>query len=187
MVDTTRNPRRRRRTWTWILLGLIVALIAIPNVAGMFLGPDFEATVEMEVPRSPAEVWVALNDLENNPCSSMRKGTEMLSAPGEPPVFLEDIGSTTLRIETTEWEAPTRLVREVSDQGTPMTATWSVGVEPVGTGSRIQVHAVTRLPNGTWHMPMFRFMMTVSGGQEQQVRGYLEGLAESLGTQGIVE
>lgn len=185
-MDSSRKPRSRRRTWTWILLGLIVALIAIPNAVGMFLGPDFDATVEMEIPRSPTEVWAALNDIENNPCSSMRKGTEMLSAPGEAPVFLEDIGSTTLRIETTEWVEPTRIVREVSDQATPMTATWAVDVEASGSGSRVRVHATTRLPNGTWHMPMFRFMLTVSGGQEKQVRGYLEGIARSLGTEALM-
>ena len=68
------------------------------------------------------------------------------------------------------------LVRRMADQVVPMTATLVVEVDPEGNGSRLMVRNHTVIKRGTWHVPVFRTLMSLTGGVKMGIRAYVEQL-----------
>jgi len=161
-------------------VGLIAALILIPHLIGLALPAEYEGEVERTTGLPPEAVWEALVDPHLSPCTGDRmKSVEMRSGEGELPVWIEDMGSSRILVRAVEATPPSKLVLELEDQSTPMSARWQIEVEAVSGGSRVSARGVTRLPNDSWHIPFFRCMFVLSGGQENVLRGYLLRLAES--------
>lgn len=178
---SARRSRARGRVrflLAWICVGLIAALVLIPHLIGLCLPAEYEGEVVSTIERPPEVVWEALIDPQRNPCTGDRmKSVEMRSGEGELPVWVEDMGSSRVLVRAVEAAPPSKLVLELEDQSTPMSARWQIEVEAVPRGSRVRVWGMTRLPNDSWHIPWFRCMFILSGGQENVLQGYLLRLA----------
>ena len=167
------SMNKKTKMWIWILGG-IAGLVILAFVVGSFLPENYRARGYLDVAMSPEELWTKLQDFEHHPVSAtMCKATERLPNENGMPVWIEDMGSTKFRVQTTSMEKPKRLVRELSDQVVPMTATVVIEIEPRDGGCRVHMSNHVVIKSGTWHVPVFRLMMSVAGGVKGGIRGYL--------------
>ena len=166
----------------WILVGL-VGLFVLISILGRILPGDFAATVETTLPHAPQAVWDAIADFKRHPLAGgMARGVEV-EEPDEGtngPQWVEDIGSSNVRIRTKSADAPTALVRTMEDLVVPMTATWTYTLTPDGEGTRLKLESKTRVDLGTWHAPIFRVLIRLFNGVEKGVRHYVARLKQSL-------
>ena len=166
--------------WTWITIvsGILVLLFLTPLVVGRFLPKHFSAITKLRVGRAPQDVWNAIGDFEQLPVSArMHKGTERLPDVEGLPAWRENIGSSRIRIETIESNAPNRLVRQFQDEVVPMRMRMQYDIESVDGGSIVRCTANGTIEDGTWHVPFFRFMIHVFGGAKAGQKQYLTSVA----------
>ena len=65
------------------------------------------------------------------------------------------------------------LVREMADSVVPMTARAVIELENRSGGCRIRMSNDTVLESGTWHVPVFRVMLSLCGGIRGGIKAYL--------------
>lgn len=169
------------RMWIGIGLGGLVGLVVFVVIVGLCLPESYRAKGRLDVGLPPEAVWKLISDFEAHPISAnMARSVEALPDVDGLPSWNEDIGSTVITVTTVEEVAPQRLVRRMTDRIVPMTATWSFRIEPLDSGSRIWVENQTEIRRGTWHVPIFRLMMTMTRGAEKGVEAYLKQLGGEL-------
>ena len=160
--------------WILIVLGSIVALIALVFVVGSVLPERYRASGYVDASLTAAELWPKLLDYKAHPMAArMAKGIEPLPDENGLPVWLESLGATTVRVRTVESEAPVRIVREMSDSVVPMTARAVIELEEREGGCRVRMSNDIMIRRGTWHVPVFRLMMTVFCGVQGGIKAYL--------------
>ncbi|MEA2207016.1 MAG: hypothetical protein QOE77_3792 [Blastocatellia bacterium] len=81
----------------------------------------------------------------------------------------------TLELATTEFKPPTRMVREIAEEG-PFSGRWEIDIQPLDGGSAVKVTEIGRIPN-----PFFRFVSKYIMGQTTQMERYLTNLAGKFG------
>lgn len=166
----------------WIL-GIAIALLLAPAVIGRFLAEDYHGRVERVVPASPAEVWRALRDPGRVPVAGKQcKATRPLPAEGDGALgaWVEDLGSSEVTVRTVEVREPERYALELTDSVVPMTARVEVTLAPEGSGTRVAALMHIRVRSGSWHVPYFRFILTLAGGARRSIGGYLDALERAL-------
>ncbi len=178
-----KTNKRKRGCVMWLLVAgvLLVLLLISPIVVGKFLPEDYHGRVSATYAASPAEVWAALEDHERTPITgSMWRGTEEIESENGLPAWVEDMGSSKATIRTVEREMQERLVRDYSDSVVPMTARVELSLEETDAGTRVTGvnHMVIR--DGTWHVPIFRFIMTVTGGADRSLKDYFGGIGRAV-------
>ncbi len=160
--------------WIWIALALL-AVIVCAVIVGALLPPDFRAAGTCDVDLAPEPLWAALSDIERHPMAAkMARSVQVLPQEDGLPVWVEDLGSSKVRVRTTRAEPPTLLVRELADQVVPMTARVELRIEPRGGGSRVYLTNHTRVSRGTWHVPLFRLLLTITPGLRSGMRAWLQ-------------
>lgn len=164
--------------WVWIAIGILVVLAVIPFAVGPFLKTTYRGHASRIVDRSPEELWTVILDVESHPMSGPQCKSVELEDPSETtlPNWIENLGSTKLRVCTVETDPPRRIVRELSDLVVPMRARSVIEIEPAGEGSQVRVENETTIESGTWHVPVFRFIMTISNGARRACEQYLARL-----------
>ncbi|MHC4953431.1 MAG: SRPBCC family protein [Planctomycetota bacterium] len=170
----------------WVLLLFLVPflLILLPVLLGLVSPESYEATVEAEIDAPPDTVFRMLEDVSSNPGSgAMTKSVETL--PREEwqhglPAWIEDLGSTRIRVQTVQAEPGRLLVRELEDEVVPMRARWTLELEPNGAGTLLTATNETTISKGTWHVPLFRFLMRFMNGARRGLVHFLTRLGRSL-------
>lgn len=176
-VQPVRPKARKRMLWLWIPLGIVLLLILTPFVAGRFMPRDFHESAEVVIPRPIDEVWAAIQDVSRYPISSsMTRGTERLPDADGRPAWREDIGSSRINYRVVELSPPSRRVIEGRDAVVPMTMRSTCELTAVEGGTRVRVETDVHLDDGTWHVPVFRFLLTVTGGIKSGLNQYLRSL-----------
>jgi len=171
-----------------VLLFLIpFGLFLLPVLLGMFSPENYEASVEGVIDAPPDEVFRKLEDIEDNPGSgAMARGVDLLPEDeweNGLPAWIEDLGSTRVLVRTVESEPDRLLVRSLEDQVVPMSARWTIRLAPEGDGTRITATNETRISRGTWHVPLFRFLMQFMNGARRGLVHYLTRLGKSVGSE----
>jgi len=176
------SGKRKRMIWPWIVGGLVV-LVLVPFVVGSLLPERSTAHVVARYDVPPSVVWTALTDPEAVPCGGkMTRGVELLDDVNGLPVWREDLGSTTTTIRTIESVPDERLVLELSDSVVPMTARWELTLEADGaSGARLVARNETVVGQGTWHAPLFRFILKVLNAAEKGLVDYLRRVGAEAG------
>jgi hypothetical protein len=168
----------------WIGGGFI-ALVILVMIVGRFLPERYEAKIQMTIQRSPEDIWAAMHDYRKHPMAgSMVKKIEELPPQNGMPVWVEDIGSSQVTVTTIESEPPRHLVRELADRVLPMTARGEVHLERLENGCRVTATNETWIRRGTWHVPIFRFILTVTNGSRKALLNYWKKIAKDLGETG---
>ena len=166
--------------WLYILFG-IVGFFALLYCVGFFLPSIYETKLGAVLNKAPEEVWAALTDYQKHPVTGpMRRKTEPLPEVHGLPAWVEDMGQTRITVTTVEARAPAKLVREMKDQVVPMTARHEVTLERLENGTSITAMARTEIRSGTWHVPIFRLVITLTRGGGSNLKRFWVGLAKSL-------
>lgn len=172
----------RRRRWPWIVLGVLAGMILLPLLVGTFLPENYDAGLQFTIHRPPEEVWAALSNYEKHPMSgAMMKSVQRLPDENGLPVWVEEMGETKITVKTLESEAPNYVRRQLQDHVVPMTAVTEIRIEPVEGGSRITATSHMTIRSGTWHVPIFRVILTLTNGAEKGLKDFFTGIARELG------
>lgn len=167
-----------------LIFAVPLGLLLLPVILGLFSPENYEATVTGVIGASPDEVFRQLENVEDNPGSgAMARSVEML--PEDEWVdgrraWIEDLGSTRIRVETVEAEPGRLLIREMEDQVVPMRARWTIVLEAQGDSTLITATNETTISKGTWHVPLFRFLMRFMNGARRGLVHYLTRLGRSM-------
>lgn len=161
-----------------VLAGCLVFLALVLVLVGLFCPEKYQAQVRMRLARSPEMVWIALLDYKKFPLTgALSKQVEQLPDENGQLAWLDDLGSTQIKVTTLAATSPMRLKRQLTDQKVPMTAVFEVQLERIEGGCLITATNETIIRWGTWHVPLFRFVMTVTRGADKVTRAYLRRLA----------
>jgi hypothetical protein len=169
----------RLKRWLIFVAGLIVALILGILVAGLLLPEEHQASRTLVTKQSTPAIWAAINDHTNEP--QWRSDVASVVSLGErngKPVWQENYkDGNTLQLATTESRPPTRMVREIAEEG-PFSGRWEIDISPTPEGSRVKVTEIGKVSN-----PFFRFVSKYIIGHTTQMERYLTGLAGKFGEQ----
>lgn len=167
-------------TWVLIIVGIAIGLPLIVILIGLFLPGEFGARVTASIDRPVDAVWQSLSDYRNHPMSArMCRGVEDLSSENGLPAWRENLGSSKVRVKTVESGEPNRLVREMQDEVVPMRVRCEYEIRPAGAGSEVTASCNGVISRGTWHVPIFKFMIHVFGGVRSGQKQFLASLNKS--------
>ena len=171
--------------YVWIALGLVALLVVIPVVIGCFLPERYEGQIQVLLPRSPQEVWDALNEIEKHPMTGkMMRSVEQIPDNDGMPAWIEDMGrGEKITVHTVEFQPPVKMVRKMSAAAVPMSSTWQYDLQPKDNCCRVAVDGETFIRSGKWIVPIFRFMMFVGGGVRKGLEIQMKMVATTLGVE----
>jgi len=166
----------------WALI-VIVALIALPFLIGFLLPVRYEGRTVVEFDQTVQHVWDALQDPNAHPMTGkMMKSVETQESTDGRPAWNEDMGrGEVIKVTTSVYEPPHRMTREMASGSAYMMSRWDYELQPAGDGCRVTLTGRTDIGRGTWHTPLFRFMMVVGGGVKKGLDIQLDMVASSLG------
>lgn len=178
----TLPPRRRWRRWLIVPVLLIVLFFGVPYGVGAFAGKEFSGAGQAVFAAPPERVWEKIVEAGGIPIAG-RACERVTPLPDEPSgkCWTEDLGETQLTVRTVVTEAPRRIVRQMTDSVVPIRMTSEWLIEPEGSGSRVTIRTSGTIEDGTWHVPLFRFIMITMNGANSGPREYLRALKASLG------
>jgi hypothetical protein len=166
--------------WLWISLGVVGALVVIPFLVGSFLPERYQARVRLTMARSADDVWQALSDHRAHPLSGKQcRKVEDVAGEGLP-VWVEDLGQTRVTVRTVEAARPTRLAWTAADSVVPLTARWDVDIESEGEGCVVSAASEMVVRRGTWHVPLFRFILWLTGGGKKALVDRFRAVGRTL-------
>jgi hypothetical protein len=169
--------------WVWIGATVVILLIVVPIIVGLFLSPPFRVSAVRDIDHSPEATWAALNNYQAVPMAGPQcRGITTVESQNGLPSWKESMGPSTVLIETIAARQPSQLVRRFSDSVVPMTMELAYTIEPVGqeNGCRLRVEGDGRIDSGTWHVPLFRFIVKILGMAAKGQRNYLAAVAAHL-------
>lgn len=166
-----------------ILVGALLLLAATPFLVGRFLSEDYHGRVTAVFEAPPDAVWSALADYRTTPVTgSMWKATREVESENGLPAWIEDMGSSSVTVRTETAEAPSALVRRYADSVVPMTARVEFALESGDdAGTRVTGFNHMHVADGTWHVPLFRFLLTVTNGADRSLKDHLKSVGKALG------
>ena len=160
-----------------LVLGLLAALILVILIVGLLLPEEHHASRTLSTKQSPQAIWDAINDHANE--AKWRSDIESVTSLGErngKPVWQDKYkDGNTLALMTTESQPPSRIVREIAEEG-PFSGRWEIDIQPTPTGSNVTITEVGKVSN-----PFFRFVSKVVIGHTTQMTKYLTSLAGKFG------
>jgi uncharacterized protein YndB with AHSA1/START domain len=162
--------------WTLIIIGVLVAVVAIVAIIGTMLPRDHVASTSATIPAPPESVWHAITDVAAAPQWRDVKSVEILSRDGEKFRWREVGGFGPITFEQQEAVAPRRFVSRVADTDQGFGGTWTYEIEPAANASR-----VTITERGFVTNPLFRFMSRFVFGYHGAQESYLRALGKKFG------
>src|SRR5688572_7650211 len=156
-----------------LVAGILVALILGVLVAGLLLPQEHHVSRTLSLKQSPQTIWDVINDHEHEP--QWRSEVASVASLGDrngKSVWQENYkDGNTLQLATTESKPPTRMVREIAEEG-PFSGRWEIDITPAPQGSQVKVTEIGKVSN-----PFFRFVSRYIIGHTTQMERYLTGLA----------
>ena len=170
---------------TFILIGLggLVLFVAAVVVIGLLMPERYEGRSQVVYAKTAEDIWEALLDYNKHPMTGkMMKSIQEQPAENNLPVWIENMGNKELiTVKPVEAERPRHMVRRMTSKAVPMTSRWEYTLEPVGEGCRLTIDGETYIRGGTWHVPIFRVMMVLSGGVKKGLDIQMDMVADTLG------
>lgn len=162
-----------------LVVGLLIALILVVLVGGLLLPEEHKASRTLVTKQSPQTIWETINDHANElKWRSDLTGVTSLGERNGKLVWQENYkDGNTVALMTTESSPPTRLVREIAEEG-PFSGRWEINIQPTQAGSNVTITEVGKVPN-----PFFRFISKYVIGHTTQMEKYLTNLAGKFGEQ----
>lgn len=160
-----------------IIAGLVVGLILVVLIIGALTPMEHHVSRTLVTKQQPQAIWDAINDHANEP--KWRSDVESVTSVGDrggKPVWQENYkDGNTVQLMTTESTPPTRIVREIAEEG-PFSGRWEIDIQPTAGGSNVKITEIGKVPN-----PFFRFVSKYVMGHTTQMEKYLRSLAQKFG------
>jgi len=160
--------------WVLIIVGAIGALVAVVAIIGSLLPKGHVARRTAHFAQPPEQVWVAISDFAGQ--AAWRPELKAVEPAGDrngKAVWLEVPKSgSPMPLETTEMDAPRRLVRTITDPKLPFGGRWIYDVAPEPGGSRLTI-----TEEGEVYNPIFRFVSHYFMDTAGTIEGYLTALS----------
>ncbi len=161
--------------------GVVVALVLAVLIIGLLTPEDHQASRLIRTKQSPQAIWDVINDHANEP--RWRDDVSSVTSVGErngKPVWQENYkDGNTLQLATTESKPPTRIVREIAEEG-PFSGRWEIDITPTAEGSDVRITEIGKVSN-----PIFRFVSKYVIGHTTQMEKYLTSLAKKFSEQAV--
>lgn len=167
------------KRWLLIIAGVVVGLILIVLIIGLLTPAEHNVSRTLMTKQQPQAIWDAINDHANEP--KWRSDVESVTSLGDRggrPVCQENYkDGNSVQLMTTESTPPTRMVREIAEEG-PFSGRWEIDIQPTAGGSNVKITEIGKVPN-----PFFRFVSKYVLGHTTQMETYLRSLANKFGEQ----
>jgi polyketide cyclase/dehydrase/lipid transport protein len=160
-----------------VVVGVLVILVLAVLVIGFLTAEEHRVSRTLKTKQTPQAIWDVINDHANEP--KWRDDVASVTFVGElngKPVWQENYkDGNTLQLATTESKPPTRMVREIAEEG-PFSGRWEIDITPTPEGSNVKITEIGKVSN-----PIFRFISKYVIGHTYQMTKYLTNLAKRLG------
>jgi len=159
----------------WIVAALVL-LMGVVALWGSRLPVAHVATRVLRLGQPRDTVWKLLTDFPNQAAwrSDVKSVRRKDGAAKE--TWIEDGSNGEMPLETTEMEAPHRLVRTIADPSLPFGGSWTYELAEEGTGTRLTI-----TENGEVRQPIFRFISHYVMNQAGTIEGVMKALATHFG------
>jgi hypothetical protein len=159
------------------ILAILVGLAVLAIIIGLLLPKAYHHEESRTFSQSVEDVWTAVYEFDTVPMTTSPSHTvESLPDENGLPVWLVDMGSSQLTVQTIEATSPNRVVRAIADSVVPMTATFTHELSAVNGRTSLTIREEGYIDNGTWHVPLFRIMVRLTRGMA--IKGYFKKLSE---------
>ncbi|MEW5917537.1 MAG: SRPBCC family protein [Gemmatimonadota bacterium] len=164
--------------WVLIVVGGLLAIVAIVALIGVLLPQNHVATSTRTFAQAPERVFEVISDVRRY--VEWRPGVREVTVLSEQPLrWREDGTNGKVEFEVAERVAPQRLRVVIVSKDLAFGGNWEYVVEPTANGSRL-----TLTENGEVYNPIFRFMARFVFGYEKTMQDYLAALDGYLARQG---
>ena len=166
--------------WVLMIVGVLVALVAIALIVGSLLPRDHVAGSSIVLRQPRDSVWRAVRDLANLPgiWSELVSSQRAMDVDGREVWEQKMKNGFTLRLIVTEEVPPQRLVMTIdAPPDAPFGGTWSYEVAPADGGTT----QLTVTERGYVNSPLFRFMSRFMFGYHATQEGYLKAMGRKFG------
>ena len=165
--------------WILIVLGGIVALVALLALIGAFVPREHRATSTITLHQSPDSVWKVVRDLGGVTAwwPEIKESVRQPDKDGRE-VWRQKMSGWDVPLIVMESTAPRRLVTQIdTSAGGAFGGTWTYELTPdSGGGTRISVTEAGWIGN-----PIFRTLSRFVFGYYGSLDGYLKALGKRLG------
>lgn len=164
----------------WIVGSVGLAIVVAPFAIGPFLPSTYHTKTALQLDCHIEKAWDGLNDAMKVPMTGhMMQGVGKVSEKE----WVEEIGQgERILVKTTLSKKPNKIIREMRSDMVNMTAKWEYTLEQVEVNRcRISIEGITRIENGTWHTPLFRFIFALTDSGKKGMDDHLHLLAKSVG------
>lgn len=157
--------------------GVLVVVIRAVLVIGFLTPEEHQASRTLKTKQSPQVIWDVLNDHANE--QKWRDDVASVTSVGErngKQIWQENYkDGNTIQLATTESKPPTRMVREIAEEG-PFSGRWEIDITSTPEGSNVTITEIGKVSN-----PIFRFVSKYVIGHTSQMTKYLTNLAKRFG------
>ncbi len=166
-------------TLVLIVAGIAFLLIAV-LIVGRFFPEEYLSEVRHASQQSPEKIYPLLLDPKAvNYGGKQSRSVTLISEEGELLRWREDLGPSKFTAGVVETEENKKVVTMGTDSVVPMEMHRTIELEPNGSGTTVTIHQRIHIRNGTWHVPIFRIMMSL-GAATGGVKDYMRRLANAL-------
>jgi uncharacterized protein YndB with AHSA1/START domain len=165
--------------WVVIVLGVLLAAVAIVFVVGSLLPRDHVAGSSIVVRQPRDSVWHAVRDLASLPSvwNELLTSQRTTDTAGREVWEQKMKNGFTMRLIVTEDRPPERLEMTIdAPPDAPFGGTWTYEVTPADGGTKLTV-----TERGYVNSPLFRFMSRFIFGHHATQDGYLKAMGKKLG------
>lgn len=161
--------------WLLVVLGLLAGLVSTLTIVGVFLPRDHIASRELNLKRSPTEVWKLLRDASNWPTWwKTLKAVETLPDRNGSPAFRLNYadGRNQFDLVMISSNEPSEIVTKIDDVNKMFEGTWTWSIQPTSDGCTVRLTERGSIPN-----PFFRCMAKMMMNPAMYIEMNLKALA----------
>ncbi|MGH7712484.1 MAG: SRPBCC family protein, partial [Gemmatimonadaceae bacterium] len=172
MRRAPRNPFHGALVMRWVIIvvGGLVALVAIVALIGALLPQSHVASRARSYPHAPERVFAAISDVRSYP--RWRPGVREVTLLAEQPLrWREDGTNGKVEFELVANDPPRRQVTRIASENLPFGGRWEYDVARDGEGARLTI-----TEHGDVYNPIFRFMARFIFGYRKTMEDYQAAL-----------
>ena len=160
--------------WVIIIVGGLLALVALVAVIGALLPQSHVASRSRTFAQSAERVFGAIGDVKSYP--QWRPGVREVTVLADQPLRWREVGSSgTVDFALVESTAPQRQVVVIASPDLPFGGRWEYDVAADSSGTRLTI-----TERGEVYNPIFRFMARFVFGYTKTMEDYLAALDTHL-------
>ena len=166
--------------WVLIILGSVLALVALMALIGAFVPREHRATSTVTLRQPIDTVWAAVRDLGGVPSwwPEIKESIRQPDKNGQE-VWRQKMSGFDVPLIVIEATAPTKLVTQIdTSAGGAFGGTWTYDLAPESGGTKISVTEAGWIGN-----PIFRFLSRFAFGYYGSLDGYLKALGRRFGAE----